>query len=49
MLAGVCLYLTTVGPPNKGLVGTSTDVRYSKVVLYWGVSAKNRFRQNTLH
>ena len=28
-------------PPNKGQVGTLTDVRYSEVVLYWGVFAKN--------
>ena len=32
---------TTVEPPNKGQVGTSTEVRYSEVVLYWGVFAKN--------
>ena len=31
----------TVEPPNKGQVGTYTDVRYSEVVLYWGVFAKN--------
>ena len=30
----------TVEPLNKGQVGTSTDVRYSEVVLYWGVFAK---------
>ena len=28
-------------PPNKGQVCTLTDVRYSEVVLYWGVFAKN--------
>ena len=32
---------TTVEPPNKGQLGTSTNVRYSEVVLYWGVFAKN--------
>ena len=31
----------TVEFPNKGQVGTSTNVHYSEVVLYWGVSAKN--------
>ena len=31
----------TVEPPNKGQVGTLTNVRYSEVVLYWGVFAKN--------
>ena len=31
----------TVETPNKGQVGTSTDVRYSEVVLYWGVFDKN--------
>ena len=31
----------TVEPPNNGQVGTLTDVRYSEVVLYWGVFAKN--------
>ena len=30
----------TVEPPNKGQVGTSTDVHYSKIVLYWGVVVK---------
>ena len=33
--------MTTVEPPNKGQVDTSTDVHYSEVVLYWGVFAKN--------
>ena len=28
---------------NKVQVGTSTDVHYLKVVLYWGVSAKISF------
>ena len=27
---------------NKGQVGTSTDVHYSEIVLYWEVSTKNR-------
>ena len=31
----------TVEPPNKGQVGTSTDVHYSEVVHYWGVFVKN--------
>ena len=30
----------TVEPPNKGQVGTSTNVQ---VVLYWGVFSKNPF------
>ena len=30
---------STVEPPNEAQVGTSTDVHYSEVVLYWGVSA----------
>ena len=32
---------TTVEPLNKGQVGTSTDVHYSGVVLYWAIFAKN--------
>ena len=46
----------TVKPPNKGQIGTLTNVYYSDIV-YWGVSAKNHFlfcvlghtKQNTIH
>ena len=34
-------YSYTVEPPNKGQVGTLTDVRYLEVILYWGVFAEN--------
>ena len=30
------LATNSVEPRNKGQVGTSTDVHYSEVVLYWG-------------
>ena len=33
--------VTTVEHLNKGRVGTSTDVHYLEVVLYWWVLAKN--------
>ena len=36
-----CIVAHRVEPPNKGQVGTLTNVHYSEVVLYWGVSAKN--------
>ena len=46
----------TVEPPNKGQVGTSTNVHYYEVVLFWGVSAKDHLfcilghtKQNTIH
>ena len=34
-------FQSTVEPLNKGQVGTSTNVHYSEVVLYWGVFVKN--------
>ena len=44
------LYYTTVEPLNKGRVGTSTNVHYLEVVLYWGVLVKHlHFKNNTLH
>ena len=30
-----CMKYHTVEPPNKGQVGTSTDLHYLEVVLYW--------------
>ena len=33
----------TVESPNNGLVGASTLVHYSEVVLYWGVLVKKPY------
>ena len=43
------MFHATVEPSNKGRVGTLTDVHYSEVVLYWGVSAKNHLFYDICH
>ena len=46
----------TVEALNEGRVGTSTDIHYSDVVLYWEVSAKTHLfhivghtKKNSMH